>query len=274
MLLAVQDVHITIPESLRLTYVGWFFNNWMPGATGGDIIKAYYIAIRTHRKTEAVTIVFLDRVIGLVALCMLGACAVAASWDDPRVRVAQIIILIFLGGSLAGGIVFYSRRIRSFLQMGRLFRWLPIWPMLQRIQNALFVYRYHTGKVLAAMVLSWIIQALGVISFWQVATALGSQAPWPAYFLIVPVIWIGWSLIPVPGGFGVAETLAQTLMTAAVLGAASEADGLALALTIILAYRVVQWAVSIPGAVLYLMRRTHVSPTHMREEMEAPEADA
>jgi uncharacterized membrane protein YbhN (UPF0104 family) len=205
---------------------------------------------------------------------MLGACAVAASWADPRVQVAQIIIAIFLAGTLTGGLVFYSRRLRSFLQMGRLFRWLPLWPMLQRIESALFVYRYHKGKVVVAMVLSWIIQAMGVISFWQVAAALGSQAPWPAYFLIVPVIWIGWSLIPVPGGFGVAETLGQTLFTASVLGLATVADALTMALTIMLAYRVVLMAVGLPGAVLYLMRRTKVSPMHMREEMEAPEADA
>jgi hypothetical protein len=31
---------------------------------------------------------------------------------------------------------------------------------------------------------------------------------------------------------------------------------------------------TVPGAVLYLARRTKVSPIHMREEMEAPDPDA
>jgi glycosyltransferase 2 family protein len=274
MLLAVQDVRITFGESLRLTYLGWFFNNWMPGATGGDILKAYYIAARTHKKTEAVTVVFLDRVIGLVALCMLGGAAVFVNWGDPDVRIPQVAVSAFLAASLAGGVVFYSQRIRHVLKVSRFLKWLPVWSTLQRINDAIFVYRYQKKKVLVSVACSWFIQALGVLSFWQVATALGSRADWYNYFVIVPVIWIVWSLIPVPGGFGVAEVATRGLFTAAILGVDNPQDALDLALTIILAFRVVQWAVSLPGAVVYLAQRTAVSPTHMREAMEAPEPDA
>jgi hypothetical protein len=64
----------------------------------------------------------------------------------------------------------------------------------------------------------------------------------------------------------VAETLTQTLFGPKVMGvSASEAATLALAM--ILAYRLVQMVVSAPGGVLYLMRRTHVSPHQMRDEM-------
>ena len=102
MLLAVQDIHITFGESLRLTYIGWFFNNWMPGATGGDFVKAYYIAQQTHKKTEAVTVVFLDRIIGLVAMCMMGAAAVTVSLHDPNVRLARYLVSAFLAGGARG----------------------------------------------------------------------------------------------------------------------------------------------------------------------------
>jgi uncharacterized membrane protein YbhN (UPF0104 family) len=93
----------------------------------------------------------------------------------------------------------------------------------------------------------------------------------------MPVIWIGWSLIPVPGGFGVAETLTQALFGPQVLGGGdpmSVADAATMALAIILAYRLTSMFSSLPGGVLYLMQRTSVSPTHMRDEMEAQEADA
>ena len=55
---------------------------------------------------------------------------------------------------------------------------------------------------------------------------------------------------------------------------ATAAEAAALAFAMILAYRLVQAVASLPGAILYLRRRTTVSATHMREEMEAPEADA
>jgi len=89
-------------------------------------------------------------------------------------------------------------------------------------------------------------------------------------------VWIGWSLVPVPGGFGVAETLVNRLFTPSVLGGAeamTASEAATLALAMMLAYRLVQLVVTLPGGVLYLMRRTDVSPRHMRERLES-EADA
>lgn len=277
LLLAVQGIRITFWESLRLTYIGWFFNNWLPGATGGDFVKAYYIAGRTHRKAEAVTVVFLDRFIGLVAMCMLGAAAVAVSLSDERVRTAQIIVGAFLAAVAVGGTVFYSPWLRRILGVDRLLAALPLRETVERVDRALLVYRYHKGKVAIAMAYSWLTQVVSVLAVWWLASGLGSQASWYHFFVSMPVIWIAWSLIPVPGGVGVAEALAQGLFGPAVLGAAgamTPAEAATMALAMMLAYRLVQLAVSLPGAVFYLARRTGVSPMHMREEIESEAADA
>jgi uncharacterized membrane protein YbhN (UPF0104 family) len=107
---------------------------------------------------------------------------------------------------------------------------------------------------------------VSVLAVWWLATGLGSHAAWYQYFVTMPVVWIVWSLIPVPGGFGVAEGMTKMLFGAAVLGvSAKEAETLALAM--ILAYRVVQIVVSSPGGVLYWMRRTNISTSEMRQEM-------
>lgn len=276
LLLGVQGIHITFVESLRLTYIGWFFNNWMPGGTGGDLVKSYYIAAQTHHKTEAVTVVFLDRLIGLVAMCMLGAAAVAASFGDPRVRVAQVLTGAFLAGIFGAAVVFYSRRMRRWMGAGRLLARLPLHAITTRVDRALFVYRDHKAAVGLALVYSWVAQAVSVLAMWWVAVGLGSRAAWHHYFVNMPIVWIGWSLVPVPGGFGVAETLVNRLFTPSVLGGAeamTASEAATLALAMMLAYRLVQLVVTLPGGVLYLMRRTDVSPRHMRERLES-EADA
>jgi uncharacterized protein (TIRG00374 family) len=274
LLLAVQGIRITFWESLRLTYIGWFFNNWMPGSTGGDFIKAYYIARRTHQKTEAVTVVFLDRFIGLVAMCMLGATAIAVSLQDERVRMAQIIVGAFLAAVAVGGTIFYSRALRRVFGVDRILTLLPLRETVSRVDRAIFVYRYHKGKIALAMAYSWLTQVVSVLAVWWLATALGSRASWDIYFVSMPVIWIGWSLIPVPGGVGVAEALAQKLFGPAVVGMAGSAEAATLALAMMLTYRAVQLVVSLPGAVFYLARRTEVSPLAMREVVESETPDA
>jgi hypothetical protein len=52
------------------------------------------------------------------------------------------------------------------------------------------------------------------------------------------------------------------------------AEAATLALAMMLAYRVVQMVASLPGAVLYLARRTETSAARMRDEMEVPPPDA
>jgi len=272
LLLGVQGIHITFLESLRLTYIGWFFNNWMPGATGGDFVKAWYIARQTQRKPEAVTVVFLDRLIGMVSLAILGAAAALATLGDERVRSARIILAVFLGLAAAGGWIFYSRRLRRLVRLDRLLARLPVGHVVARVDQALFIYRHHKGTVALSVVYSWAAQAVSVFATYFLATGLGSDARLHHFFINMPVVWIFWSLIPVPGGFGVAEGLAQQFFNGAVLGVPA-AEAATLALAMILAFRVVQSAVSLPGAALYLARRTDVSPRMMRETMAAADPE-
>jgi len=277
MLLAVQGVHLTFLESLRLTYLGWFFNNWMPGSTGGDFVKAYYIARRTHRKAEAVTTVFLDRLIGLVAVCLMGGVAVFASLQDEHVRAARLIVTGFLVAVFVGGLIFYSRRLRAVLGVDWVLARLPLRQTVERVDQALLAYRRHKGTVILAVVLSWGAQVVGILAMAWLAMALGSRAAWYHYGIAVPAIWIAWSLVPVPGGLGVAEGLAQALLTSAVLsgpvsagGAAplTSAEAAALVLAMMIAYRVVQWLVSLPGAYFYLAQRTGLSASAMVREVQ------
>jgi uncharacterized membrane protein YbhN (UPF0104 family) len=72
-MLQVQGVPLSYWTSTKLTFAGNFFNFALPGTTGGDLIKAYYLTLYTPLKTEAVTTVFLDRAIGLLGLVILAA---------------------------------------------------------------------------------------------------------------------------------------------------------------------------------------------------------
>src|ERR1041385_3910782 len=67
-LLKVQKIHLTLPRLTGLFLIGMFYNQFLPGGTGGDIIKSYLLLKETHRKAGALLAVVFDRLIGLVAL--------------------------------------------------------------------------------------------------------------------------------------------------------------------------------------------------------------
>ena len=248
MLLAVQDVHITFGESLRLTYIGWFFNNWMPGATGGDFVKAYYIAQQTHKKTEAVTVVFLDRIIGLVAMCMMGAAAVAVSLHDPNVRIARYLVSAFLLAALRG--------------RHRLLQPPAAGPAAGRPVPQVAAHLADDAEGQSTRSSSTAITRRNCSYRWP---ARGSSRAWPCWPCGGwPTAWAA-----PPGGTSTSSAcrssgsagrssrcraasawpraLTQGLFDTDVLGATTVADAATLAFAMILAYRVVQSVVTLPG---------------------------
>jgi hypothetical protein len=79
LLLRAAKVQITWRESARLHLTGIFFNGFLPGGTGGDLVKGWYL-VRGRNRTEAAAAVgtlVVDRITGLFGLIILAA---AANW--------------------------------------------------------------------------------------------------------------------------------------------------------------------------------------------------
>ena len=74
MVLRVHGLDLSVGRAAEISFVAHFFNSFLLGSTGGDLLKAYYAARETHhKKTEAVVTVIVDRLLGLFAM-LLFAC--------------------------------------------------------------------------------------------------------------------------------------------------------------------------------------------------------
>ena len=61
LLLRASNLPQTLIRAFRLTFIGCFFNNVVPGQTGGDLVRAYYIARENKgRKTDSILTVIVD----------------------------------------------------------------------------------------------------------------------------------------------------------------------------------------------------------------------
>jgi uncharacterized membrane protein YbhN (UPF0104 family) len=73
MVLRVQGLDLPVGRTLEISLVAQFFNAFLLGSTGGDLLKAYYAARETHhKKTEAVVTVLVDRIIGLFSMLLFA----------------------------------------------------------------------------------------------------------------------------------------------------------------------------------------------------------
>ena len=61
----------------------------IPGAVGGDLIKAAYLVRMRIRRTQAIASMVIDRILGLLALFMLAAIAGGFAWRMARATSAS-----------------------------------------------------------------------------------------------------------------------------------------------------------------------------------------
>ena len=69
--------------------IGMVFNLVIPGAVGGDLIKAAYLVRMRIRKTQAIASMVIDRILGCSALFVLAAIAGAFAWRLATVMSAS-----------------------------------------------------------------------------------------------------------------------------------------------------------------------------------------
>lgn len=87
-LVRALNLPFTIQNAFRLGLVGCFYNAFLPGSVGGDLVKAYIIARDTPGKHSAVATVIADRLVGLFGLIWFAAAFGGGFWlaDDPHPR--------------------------------------------------------------------------------------------------------------------------------------------------------------------------------------------
>jgi uncharacterized membrane protein YbhN (UPF0104 family) len=91
--LLVRALHMpfTLPDALRLGFVGVLFSFLTLGVLGGDLVKTIFLARKQpKRRTEAVASTVIDRIIGLYALFVLASIAILCiDWNQLHVRDPQ-----------------------------------------------------------------------------------------------------------------------------------------------------------------------------------------
>ncbi len=212
LLLRVLGVRLGKFRTLRLNMVGAFYNTFMPGSTGGDVLKAYYAANNAvDARTRAVVSVVVDRVVGLLALMLMGGVAAAFQSNIPQCRNVAIITFSILGGIALCVVVARNKTLRKALGIDFLVGRLPMQEQVQKATGALDVYAKNWPTCLAALAISLPVHATVVVSASLCGKAFGLPLSWGYYWVVVPVVVLSGSLPISPQGAGVMEFFAVLL---------------------------------------------------------------
>ena len=211
LLLESLDIRLSPLRTFVLNCVGAFYNAFMPGTTGGDLIKAYYAAKHTTHRTRAVLSVLIDRVIGLLALILVGGTMAAYQWHIPDCRRVAIGSGLILGCVFLGCVVFYSRTLRRLTGLDFILRRLPMQRQVVKAVDAMEIYRSRPLPALFALLLSFPVHVTSILSATFAGWAFGLKMPVFYYWVVVPVVALVGAIPISPQGAGVMEFFAVEL---------------------------------------------------------------
>jgi uncharacterized protein (TIRG00374 family) len=211
--MAVQGLHLPWSRATEISFVAHFFNSFLLGSTGGDLMKAYYAARETHhKKAEAVVTVLADRLIGLWAMLLFAGLMMLANvpllMRHERLRAVALLILAMLAScTLIAGLAFRGGLSRRWSGAREWLRRLPKGEWLERLLEASRNFGRQRWFMTRTMAISMILNAVCVLQVLILSWGLGLRVAAPALFVIVPVI-ICISALPItPSGLGVRENL-------------------------------------------------------------------
>jgi uncharacterized protein (TIRG00374 family) len=258
-LLALAGCPTSWWNALRLTFLGLFFNNVLPGATGGDVVKGLAVAHENKgRGAEALVTVLADRVFGMVALALVALVVILAAplvmAEGEAKDFVQLREWLFwgLGGCVLGVALYASKPFRRKVGLSALVDRLPLQAKLRSLDRAALIYLKRPGPVAVAFGFSFVNHILVTLGVFVLGGALGvprSTVSLTDYFVLVPIANLISAIPLAPGGWGVGELAFQGLFQ---MIHASPALGVAVSVT----FRLSQVAIGLIGGVFLLFPST------------------
>jgi len=189
-LLIVQGIHLSLPRLSGLFLIGMFYNQFLPGGTGGDIIKSYFLLKETpDKKAGALLAVIFDRFIGLVALIAITGALISLRYDflskTTETRWLLRFLLVLLGASILGLLSTFV--ISGFNLFHSLPKKFPGREKLIEISAAYHLYAHHWRATLAAFGASIVAHLATFATFLCVAYSLRANVKIVDFFAVMPI---------------------------------------------------------------------------------------
>ncbi len=205
----VEGIALSFERAIRIVLVSAFFSVAVPGGTGGDVIKLYYLG-RDHRKqlVEIGTLVLLDRAVAMTALFVLvsglAACLPRAAFTGSAGSALAIGAAMGVGLVVGGLLLVFSAERLAALRVLRV-GWLV------RILTALSHFRRHRRLLLGMFAIAALGQASVLAAFSHAAAELLGSTQHVLAAALAALGFFANALPITPAGLGVGEAAFEQL---------------------------------------------------------------
>jgi uncharacterized protein (TIRG00374 family) len=225
MILKVHGLNLSLGRATEISIIAHFFNSFLLGSVGGDLLKAYYAARETHhKKTEAVVTVAVDRVVGLFSLLLVACVMLLPNLDFVRTlrpelkAVIWFILFMTAGCAVFIFLAFWGGISRTVPSARAWLRKLPKGEMVERSIEAFREFGRDRTFFLRVLPISILGNAICIVHFLVLIRCFHLRAPILPMAAIIPIVTCISTLPITPSGLGVRENLYVWFLAAKGIG--------------------------------------------------------
>jgi hypothetical protein len=246
--LKAYGIVVSLPEVLDVFFTSMFFGQMLPGLVGGDLVRGYRL-MKSHgqKKIIAASLLF-DRLLGVSMVLVFAFAGIvwAAPFDKPWGFPAFAIVLA--GAVALFAAWYFSKKLIPVLQSFQSLRRSKAAKLYNKLLELAIVLA-DTGKLKsvfpAVLMLSAVVMVFRCLVFYALFQAFGAEVEIMDCLAFIPLVFLV-LMIPITlGGLGVREG-ALVVFFSSVTPEVSVSVGL-------VSY-VLLFLISIPGAVIWLLR--------------------
>jgi uncharacterized protein (TIRG00374 family) len=251
--LKVHGLDMPLARTTQISLIAHFFNSFLLGSVGGDVLKAYYVARETHhKKTEAVVTVLVDRIIGMFSLLVFACVMIIPNWSLVSTPKLRAVVAVVVGMTIACAVVmflFFRGGIsKRFPKARDLLKRLPKGEMLERSLEAFREFGRNRRFWWEIIPVAIIANVVIILHFLVLTWGFRLHVPVIALSAIVPTVTSISALPITPSGLGVRENLYVLMLQGVGVEAAT-----ALLLSLIGFATSLVW--SVIGGIVYVTQR-------------------
>jgi len=213
-LLEARELHYTFGYLLKVYFVSWMFNNVLPTAIGGDVMRIAYTA-RDDKKAVAFAATLVDRIVGFIGLFFFAfVISVILYFRTKTVWYLPLNLAGFVGLVLVTLTLFSDTMHRIVVRIFGGIKFLKLGARIDELYRAVKEFRGVPGALFWSFLSSLALQLTLALTWFFTAQSVHGHVALLYYCLLIPIIGII-TMIPVSiGGLGVRENSFKEFFTA------------------------------------------------------------
>ena len=191
-LLEARGIQEDLGWLTRAYFVSYAVGQVLPTSVGGDASRIYETSRRHPGQITPITgSVLLERALGGAVTLLLAGCGFLLAIGRYAIGAYLWIELLFVVGTVAAGIVFFSRSVRRRLVFAvPLARRLRVERIARAVYDGIHGYREHPGTLAVVCLATLVVQIGRILAIYAAGRAVGIHLSPLPYIVLGPLLFL------------------------------------------------------------------------------------